>query len=47
MSETRNPEHHVNEEARNDFIDVAVGMAVPTIFFLLVATICTLITVFM
>lgn len=46
MSEQQNPELHVNEEPRNDFIDVAVGMAVPTIFFLGVAVICTVITIF-
>lgn len=46
MSETRNAEMHINEEPRNDFIDVAVGMAVPTIFFIGVAIICTVISVF-
>lgn len=46
MSESRNPELHMNEEPRNDFIDVAVGMAIPTIFFVLVATVCTVITIF-
>lgn len=28
MSEPNHPELHVNEEPRNDFLDVAVGFAV-------------------
>jgi len=28
MSEIRNPEHHVNEEPRNDFMDTAMGFGV-------------------
>jgi hypothetical protein len=28
MSEIRHPEHHVNEEPRNDFMDTAMGFGV-------------------
>ena len=43
MSEPRNPEMHVNEEPRNDFIDVAMGMAVTTGVFFLIAIVATII----
>lgn len=44
MSNSKNPELHINEEPRNDFIDVAVGMAVTTIGFLVIAVIATVIS---
>jgi hypothetical protein len=47
MSDTQHhPELHVNEEPSNDFIDVGVGMAVTMGFFMIVATIVTVITIF-
>jgi len=46
MNETQHPELHVNEEPRNDFIDVGVGMAVTMGFFLTIAIIFTVITIF-
>ncbi|NDI36804.1 YqzM family protein [Chengkuizengella sediminis] len=45
MSETRQPELHVNEEPRNDFIDVGVGFAVSTGIFFLIAIIATILSV--
>lgn len=45
MSETNHPEIHVNEEPRNDFIDVGVGMAVTTGGFFIVAIIATILSV--
>lgn len=44
MEEVRNPEAHLNEEPRNDFIDVAVGMAVTFIGFMVIAIVFTLIS---
>jgi hypothetical protein len=44
MSDSKHPELHVNEEPRNDFIDVAVGMAVTTIGFLLIAVLATILS---
>lgn len=44
MEEVRSPEAHINEEPRNDFIDVAVGMAVTFIGFLVIAILFTLIS---
>lgn len=44
---THHPELHVNEEPRNDFLDVGVGMAAAMGFFMIVATIVTVITIFM
>lgn len=44
MEQIRNPEAHINEEPRNDFIDVAVGMAVTFIGFMLIAILFTLIS---
>lgn len=46
MSESKNPELHINEEPQNDFISVGLGMAVSMAFFLGVAVICTVITIF-
>jgi hypothetical protein len=37
------PRLHVNEEPRNDFVDVAVGMAVTFGFFFLIALVATVI----
>jgi hypothetical protein len=41
MSEANHPELHVNEEPRNDFLDVAVGFGVTFGVFLLIAVIMT------
>jgi len=46
MSEPSNPELHVNENPRNDFIDVAMGMAVTTVVFFLLAIVATIIGIF-
>jgi len=37
------PRLHVNEEPRNDFVDVAVSMAVTFGFFFLIALVATII----
>lgn len=47
MTNTQNPEAHINEEPRNDFLDVAVGMAVTTIGFFVIAIIFTVISIFL
>lgn len=39
------PEHHVNEEPRNDFMDVAIGMAVTSIFIIVVSIIATIVSI--
>lgn len=44
MEEARNPEVHVNEEPRNDFIDVAMGFGVTFTIFLVISIIFTLIS---
>jgi hypothetical protein len=47
MSQANNPELHVNEEPRNDFLDVAVGFAVTFGGFMLIAIIATVATILM
>lgn len=42
--ETRNPELHINEEPRNDFIDVGVGFLGMFGFCFLIAVIATVIS---
>lgn len=44
MSDPKHPELHINEEPRNDFIDVAVGMAVTTVGFLVIAVAATVLS---
>lgn len=41
MSETKNPEFHVNEEPRNDSMDVGIGFAGMFTFILVVTIIAT------
>jgi hypothetical protein len=41
MSEANHPELHVNEEPRNDFLDVALGFGVTFGVFLLIAIVMT------
>ncbi|CAM3426369.1 YqzM family protein [Marinicrinis lubricantis] len=43
MSNSKNPELHINEEPRNDFLDVAVGFGVTFGFFFVVCVIFTII----
>lgn len=45
MADTKHPEMHVNEEPRNDFIDVGVGMASSVGLFLFIAIIMTVISI--
>lgn len=45
MSEANHPEIHVNEEPRNDFIDVGVGMAVTVGGFFVISIIATVLTI--
>ncbi|GAB2677269.1 YqzM family protein [Paenibacillus thermoaerophilus] len=47
MSEAKayHPEEHVNEEPRNDLIDVGMGFIVTFGFFLLIAVIFTVIEI--
>ncbi|MDP5272586.1 YqzM family protein [Chengkuizengella axinellae] len=45
MSEARQPELHVNEEPRNDFIDVGVGFAVSAGIFFTIGIIATILSV--
>ncbi len=45
MADTKHPELHVNEEPRNDFIDVGVGMAVSVGIFFGIALIMTIISI--
>lgn len=47
MSQTKtyHPEDHVNEEPRNDLLDVGMGFAVTFGFFFLVAVVATVIEV--
>lgn len=47
MTEAKNPELHVNEEPRNDLIDVGVGFLAFIGFMLAVSLIATIITIFM
>lgn len=47
MSEARHPEAHVNEEPRNDFLDVAVGFFGVFGIMLVVCTAATLIAFWM
>ncbi|MFD0868107.1 Uncharacterised protein [Chlamydia abortus] len=47
MLEPNHPGHHVNEEPRNDFMDVAVGFGVTAGVMLLIAVIATIIEVAM
>lgn len=46
MNNTKHPEVHVNEEPRNDLIDVGTGFVVAAVSFLVVATIVTVMTIF-
>ncbi|MFD2670656.1 YqzM family protein [Marinicrinis sediminis] len=46
MSDPQNPELHVNEEPRNDFIDVGVGFAATFGFFFVVCVVFTFIQYF-
>lgn len=46
MNEAHHPELHVNEEPRNDFLDVAVGFAATFGFFLVIAIVATVLTIF-
>lgn len=46
MNNAPNPEAHINEEPRNDFLDVAVGMAVTTAGFFVIAILFTVISIF-
>jgi hypothetical protein len=43
MSDSKHPELHVNEEPRNDFLDVAIGFGGFFGFLLVVAIIATII----
>ncbi|MEB3100467.1 YqzM family protein [Ferviditalea candida] len=45
MSETRNPELHVNEEPRNDSMDIGVGFGAMFTFILVVTIIATVVEV--
>ena len=45
MENSNHPEHHVNEEPRNDFMDTAVGFAGMFTFMLVVAIIFTVIEI--
>jgi hypothetical protein len=44
MSELKHPEHHVNEEPRNDFIDTGLAFGAFFGFLLLIAVVATVIT---
>lgn len=44
MSDTNHPEHHVNEEPRNDFMDTGLAFAGFFGFLMLISIIATLIT---
>jgi hypothetical protein len=41
MSDPKNPELHVNEEVRNDFMDTAIGFGVFFGFLLLMGAVAT------
>jgi len=44
--EERNPELHINEEPRNDFLDVGVGFLATFGFFLVITVIATVISIY-
>jgi hypothetical protein len=44
--EHQNPELHINEEPRNDFLDTAVGFAVTFGFFTVVTIIATVLSIY-
>lgn len=44
MSDPKHPELHVNEEPRNDFIDVGIGFGVMFGVCLIIAVVATIIT---
>ena len=45
MNDSKHPELHVNEEPRNDFLDVATGFGVFFVILLLIAVLATIISV--
>lgn len=44
MSDTKHPEMHVNEEPRNDFLDVGVGFMTMFGLLFLIALVATIVT---
>jgi hypothetical protein len=45
MNEPRHPEHHVNEEPRNDFLDTGLAFGIFFGFLLLMGVVATIIQV--
>jgi len=44
MNDSKHPELHINEEPRNDFLDVATGFGVFFVVLLLIAVLATVIS---